>query len=100
METLCDCCSGRQKYCGVYVGLWVHLVSLPHFLLFTVLRLCILEMTVFWVVAPCSLVEVYRRLRGACCLHYRFDDGGSNVGKLLPDYTAQQPRRQSSYSPP
>jgi hypothetical protein len=33
------------------------------------------------------------------------DDGGSkhlwNVGKLLPDYTAQQPRRQpSSYSPP
>jgi hypothetical protein len=33
------------------------------------------------------------------------DDGGSkdlwNVGKLLPDYTALQPRRQpSSYSPP
>jgi hypothetical protein len=33
------------------------------------------------------------------------DDGNSkhpwNVGKLLPDYTAQQPRRQpSSYSPP
>jgi hypothetical protein len=33
------------------------------------------------------------------------DDGGSkdlwNVGKLLPDYTKQQPRRQpSSYSPP
>jgi hypothetical protein len=36
---------------------------------------------------------------------YRPDDGGSkdlrNVGKLLPDYTALQPRRQpSSYSPP
>jgi hypothetical protein len=35
----------------------------------------------------------------------RPDDGGSkdlwNVGKLLPDYTALQPRRQpSSYSPP
>jgi hypothetical protein len=31
---------------------------------------------------------------------YRPDDGGSNdlcnVGKLLPDYTAQQPRRQPS----
>jgi hypothetical protein len=26
--------------------------------------------TVFWVVAPCSLVEVYRRFRGACCLHH------------------------------
>jgi hypothetical protein len=25
-------------------------------------------MTVFWVVAPCSLVEIYRRFRGACVL--------------------------------
>jgi hypothetical protein len=36
---------------------------------------------------------------------HRPDDGGSkylwNVGKLLPDYTVLQPRRQqSSYSPP
>jgi hypothetical protein len=44
----------------------------------------------FWVVAPCSLVEVYRRFRGSRHLQ--------DVGKLLPDYTAQQPRRQlSSY---
>jgi hypothetical protein len=46
-----------------------------------------MKMAVFWVVAPCSLVEVYR-------FHH---DGGSkdlwNVGKLLPDYTALQPRR-------
>jgi hypothetical protein len=36
-------------------------------------------MAVFWFVAPCTW----------------------NVGKLLPDYTAQQPRRQPpSYSPP
>jgi hypothetical protein len=59
---------------------------------------------VFWVVAPCSLVEVYQRFRGPCCTH-RPDDGGSkdfwNVGKLLPDYSALQPRRQpSSYLPP
>jgi hypothetical protein len=59
-------------------------------------------MTVFWVVAPCSLVEVYRRFTGASD---RPDDGGSkhlwNVDKLLPDYTTQQPRTQSSsYSPP
>jgi hypothetical protein len=40
---------------------------------------------VFWVVAPCD----------------RPDDGGSkdlrNVGKLLPVFTALQPRRQPSY---
>jgi hypothetical protein len=43
-------------------------------------------MAVSWVVAPCSLVT------------HRPDDGGSkvlrNVGKLLPDYTALQLRRQ------
>jgi hypothetical protein len=48
---------------------------------------------------PCSLVEVYRRFRGSCCLDHQGDVGGCkhlwNVGKLLPDYTAQQPRRQS-----
>jgi hypothetical protein len=26
---------------------------------------------VFWVVAPCSPVEVYRRFRDARCLHYQ-----------------------------
>jgi hypothetical protein len=26
-------------------------------------------MTVFWVIASCSFVEVYRRVRGACCPH-------------------------------
>jgi hypothetical protein len=28
-------------------------------------------MAVFWVVAPCSLVEVYQRFRGPCCLHHQ-----------------------------
>jgi hypothetical protein len=46
--------------------------------------ICLLKMAVFWVVAPCSLIEVYLL-----------------PGKLLPDYTVLQPRRQpSSYSPP
>jgi hypothetical protein len=27
-------------------------------------------MAVFWVVAPCSLVEVFQRFRGSCCLHH------------------------------
>jgi hypothetical protein len=26
-------------------------------------------MAVFWIVAPCSLVEVYQHFRGPCCLH-------------------------------
>jgi hypothetical protein len=28
-------------------------------------------MAVFWVVAPCSLVKVYRRFSCACCLHHQ-----------------------------
>jgi hypothetical protein len=28
---------------------------------------------VVWFVAPCSLVEVYRCFRGACCLHHQGD---------------------------
>jgi hypothetical protein len=47
-------------------------------------------MAVFWVVALCSLVEIYQRFRGPCFLHHQDDE-----------YTALQPRRQpSSYSPP
>jgi hypothetical protein len=30
----------------------------------------IVKMAVFWDVVLCSLVEVYRRFRGACCLHH------------------------------
>jgi hypothetical protein len=28
-------------------------------------------MAIFWVVAPFSLVEVYQRFRGPCCLHHQ-----------------------------
>jgi hypothetical protein len=35
------------------------------------------KMAVFWVVAPCSLAEVYRRFRGACCLHHKGDETAS-----------------------
>jgi hypothetical protein len=31
------------------------------------------KMAVFWVVAPCSLVELYQRFRGPCCLHHQGD---------------------------
>jgi hypothetical protein len=33
-----------------------------------------MKMAIFWVVAPCSLVEVYRRFRGPCCLHHQGDE--------------------------
>jgi hypothetical protein len=33
-----------------------------------------MKTTVFWDVMPRSLVEVYRRFRGACCLHHRGDE--------------------------
>jgi hypothetical protein len=66
--------------------------SLGFSLIFRVFTAASMKIAVFLVVAPCSLVEVYRRFRGACCLHHE----GCNVGKLLPDYTAQQPGRQPS----
>jgi hypothetical protein len=30
-----------------------------------------MKMTVFWDIAQCSLVEVYRHFKGACCLHHQ-----------------------------
>jgi hypothetical protein len=71
-------------------------------------------MAVFWVVASCSLVEVFRRFRGACCLHRQGDEWhwfivlmmeAANTSEtsenVYQDYTTQQPRRQPpSSSPP
>jgi hypothetical protein len=58
---------------------------------------------VFWNTAPCSLVGVDRRFRGAYFIHHQGDDpddGGSThlsyVGLLHPDYIALHPRRLSS----
>jgi hypothetical protein len=32
-----------------------------------------IKMTVYWDVVPCSLVEIDRRFRGACCLSHQGD---------------------------
>jgi hypothetical protein len=40
---------------------------------FEVLTAVSMKMDVFWVVAPCSLVDVYQRFRGPCCLHHQDD---------------------------
>jgi hypothetical protein len=44
--------------CAVYVG-------------FEVLTAASMKMAVLWVVAPCSLVDVYQHFRGPCCLHHQ-----------------------------
>jgi hypothetical protein len=41
----------------------------------------LLKKAVFWDVAPCSLVEVYRRFRGAYCLHYQGDEEAANTSE-------------------
>jgi hypothetical protein len=68
-------------------------------MIFEVLTVASMKMTVFWILEPCSLVDIYQCFRGACCHHYQgLDDTGSrhlrNVSELLPDYMVQQPRRQ------
>jgi hypothetical protein len=43
-----------------------------------------MKMAVFWVVAPCSLVEVYQRFRSLCCHHHhRPDDGGGRKDRYI-----------------
>jgi hypothetical protein len=64
-----------------------------------------MKLRVFCDVLPCSYLDVDRRFRGSCCLHYRPDDGGStnlwNVGRHSIKNTAVHPRRFcASYSPP
>jgi hypothetical protein len=39
-----------------------------------------MKMAVFWVAAPCSLVEVYRRFKGAYCLHHQGDEFENKFG--------------------
>jgi hypothetical protein len=66
-----------------------------------------MKMAIFWVVAPCSLVEVYQCFRGPSEDLWSvgpsedlWNVGPSedlwNVGKRLPDYMALQPGRQPS----
>jgi hypothetical protein len=51
-----------------------------------VLRKEIIKLAVFWVVASCSLVEVYRRFRGAFCLHYEGNEAASTSEKSVNFY--------------
>jgi hypothetical protein len=41
---------------------------------FEVVTAVSMKIAVFWVVAPCCLVEVYQRFSGPCCRHHQGDD--------------------------
>jgi hypothetical protein len=45
-----------------------------------VLAVVCIKMTVFWVVAPYSLVEFYQHFRRAYRLHYQGNDGHNDGG--------------------
>jgi hypothetical protein len=40
-----------------------------------------MKIAVFRVVVSCSLAEVYRRFRGACCLHHQCDDEAASTSE-------------------
>jgi hypothetical protein len=44
------------------------------------------KMAVFWVVEPCSLVVVYQRFRGPCCLHHQGDETLVNFYQITQRY--------------
>jgi hypothetical protein len=54
-------------------------------------------MAVFSVVAPCSLVEVYRYFRGAYCLHHEGDSNSKAVSiSKTPENLYNTTRRNNS----
>jgi hypothetical protein len=67
---------------------------------FHVLTSASMKTTTFWVVSPCSPLQVYRRFGGACCFYQHANDGSSkhlsNVYKCPQDHTVQQSGRQPS----
>jgi hypothetical protein len=64
---MCCSCGGDKKHIQTFD------VKTPLKVGFEVLTAVSTKMAVIWVVAPCSLVEVYQRFRGPCCLHHQDD---------------------------
>jgi hypothetical protein len=70
---------------------------------FQVITVWSMKISVVWLVAPCSLVEIDVRFRGAYCRHHqgdRPDDEGVSTFETSDNFyettRRQQPRRQSS----
>jgi hypothetical protein len=58
---------------------------------FEVLTAVSMKIAVFWVVAPCNLVEVYERFREPCCHHHQGDEYAARV-ESISDIGTSQPR--------
>jgi hypothetical protein len=54
-----------------------------------------MKMADFWVVAPCSLVEVYRRFRGDCCIRYQDDEEALSTSETSVNFY-QSTRRNNA----
>jgi hypothetical protein len=54
-------------------------------------------MVVFWVVAPCSLVEIHQRFRGPCCLHHQSAKVDTSADCFL--YLKPFPRARLTHRP-
>lgn len=48
-------------------------------------RIISLKLTVFWIVVPYSLVEIYQHFRGADFLHHKADEFTCYLSTLLTD---------------
>jgi hypothetical protein len=59
----------------------------------------ILKMAVVSVVAPCNLIEVYRRFRGACCLHHQGDDHLKLEGATISETSVNFYETTQRYNP-
>jgi hypothetical protein len=46
------------------------------------------KMAVFWVLVPCSLVEIYQRFRGPCCLLTLMMEAAKSSETLVNSYQA------------
>jgi hypothetical protein len=65
-------------------------IDFPYYAGSEVLTAASMKMTIFWDLAPCCLVEVYRCFIGIAASTIKV------TSKLLPDNTALHPRRQTS----
>jgi hypothetical protein len=53
---------------------------------FQVLTAVSMKVAVFWVIAPCSLVEVYRHFRCACCLYLALMMEVASTSEMLVNF--------------
>jgi hypothetical protein len=73
------CCGERNKTVNEDIRTlenWIHFCKRKQlfrlqWVRFEVLTMASMKMDVFWLATPCSLVDVYRCCRGACCLHHQ-----------------------------